>query len=162
MELEFSGQIFEKKKTLKVSSESSGSRAVPCGRTDGDEAKFAFRNTANAPKTSGLLQITVDKTVQFPAQFMVCIPTTFHVYGVVPHLRLLTLFNDQYTVNAFFGCFDDIIAHGHKPNWITMQHNANGGRTQPLRTWTDITQTSSLPSTFAHSRMQILIWRVRL
>ena len=56
MELEFSRHIFEKYSNTKFHEKSSsGSRAVPCGRTDGHtdmtELIDAFRNFGNAPKT---------------------------------------------------------------------------------------------------------------
>jgi len=59
MDLEFSGQFFEKSQNIKFHGyPSSGSRIVPCGRTDGvtdrrtDMANrvVTFRNFANAPK----------------------------------------------------------------------------------------------------------------
>jgi len=61
MKLEFSRQVFEKySKTKLYENPSSGSRVVPCGRTDGQLDKqrgmtnliFAFRNFANAPKNT--------------------------------------------------------------------------------------------------------------
>jgi len=55
MKLEFSRQIFEKSSNIKFHENlSSGSRVVPCGRTDRrtDMAKLivAFRNFAKAPR----------------------------------------------------------------------------------------------------------------
>jgi hypothetical protein len=57
MKLEFSRQVFEKKKSSNIKfnqNPSSESRVVPCGRTDGRtdiKLKVASRNFANAPKT---------------------------------------------------------------------------------------------------------------
>jgi hypothetical protein len=54
MKLEFSKQIFEKVSNIKFHQNPySGSRVVPCRRTDGQtdmELIVAFRNFANAPK----------------------------------------------------------------------------------------------------------------
>jgi hypothetical protein len=52
MKREFSRQIFEKSSNIKFhENPSSGSRVVPCGRTDRyDEANVAHRNFVNAPK----------------------------------------------------------------------------------------------------------------
>ena len=51
MKLEFSRQIFEKVSNIKFhQNPSSGSRVVPCGRTDMTKLIVAFRNFANAPK----------------------------------------------------------------------------------------------------------------
>jgi hypothetical protein len=54
MKLEFSRQIFEKSPNIKFhENPSSGSRVVPCGRTDRQKNKkiiVAFRNFAKAPK----------------------------------------------------------------------------------------------------------------
>ena len=55
---EFSGQIFAKYSNIKFrENPTSGSRFVPCGRTDGRAVRqadtkliVAFRNFANAPK----------------------------------------------------------------------------------------------------------------
>ena len=58
MNLEFSQQIFEKYSDIKFNENaSSGSRAVPCGRTDRhDEANSRFANLANTPENvRGLL-----------------------------------------------------------------------------------------------------------
>jgi hypothetical protein len=61
MKLEFSGQLFEKYSNTKFNENpSSGSRVVPCGRTDGrkdvmtDMAKLivVFRNFPNEPKNT--------------------------------------------------------------------------------------------------------------
>ena len=52
MKLEFSRQILGKSSNIKLNQNpSSGSRVVPCGRTDMTELLVAFRNVANAPKT---------------------------------------------------------------------------------------------------------------
>jgi hypothetical protein len=49
--LEFSRQIFEKYLNLEFhENPSSGSRVIPCWRTDMTELIVAFRNFANAPK----------------------------------------------------------------------------------------------------------------
>jgi hypothetical protein len=55
MNLEFSGQIFRKKKKKNSNikfhqTPSSGSRVVLCGRTAMTKIIIAFRNYANAPK----------------------------------------------------------------------------------------------------------------
>ena len=51
MKLEFSRQIFEKSSNIKFhENPSSGSRVVPCRRTDMTKLIVAFRNFANAPK----------------------------------------------------------------------------------------------------------------
>ena len=51
MKLEFSRQIFEKVSNIKFhQNPSSGSRVVPCGRTDMTKLIVAFRNFANVPK----------------------------------------------------------------------------------------------------------------
>jgi len=53
MKLEFSRKIFEKSSNTKFHwNPSSGSRAVPCGRTDRQDVANSsfFRNFANAPK----------------------------------------------------------------------------------------------------------------
>ena len=55
MTLEFSGQIFEKSLNVEFhENPSSGSRVVPCGRTDRrtnlTKLIVAFRNFENAPK----------------------------------------------------------------------------------------------------------------
>ena len=62
MKLEFSQQVLEKYSDIKFhENPSSGSRVVPCGRTDGrtdrhDEANSRFPNLANAPENvRGLL-----------------------------------------------------------------------------------------------------------
>ena len=57
MKIEFSRQIFDKSSNIKCrQNPSSGSRIIPCGRTDGraDMTKVivAFRNFANAPRSS--------------------------------------------------------------------------------------------------------------
>ena len=54
MKLEFSQQLFEKYSNIKLhENPSSGSRVVPCGRTDGhDELIIAFRNLGNALKNN--------------------------------------------------------------------------------------------------------------
>jgi hypothetical protein len=50
MKLEFSGQIFEKCSDIKFhENPSSGSRVVPCGRTETTRLIVVFRNFANAP-----------------------------------------------------------------------------------------------------------------
>jgi hypothetical protein len=50
MELEHSRQIFEKHSNIKPhKNPSSGSRVIPCGRTD-MKLTVAFRDFANAPK----------------------------------------------------------------------------------------------------------------
>jgi len=49
--LEISRHIFEKYSNIKFyENPSSGSRVVPCGRTDMTKLIFAFRNFTNAPK----------------------------------------------------------------------------------------------------------------
>jgi hypothetical protein len=49
--LQFSQQIFEKSSNIKFhENPSSGSRVVPCERTDMTKLIVAFRNFANAPK----------------------------------------------------------------------------------------------------------------
>jgi hypothetical protein len=58
MKLKFSRQIFEKYSTVEFHENPfTGSRVVPCGRTDGqaDMTKLimAFRNFVNAPKNFG-------------------------------------------------------------------------------------------------------------
>ena len=60
MQIEFSGQIFEKSSNIKFhENPSSGSRVVPFPRTDRhDEANSLFRNFANASKTSHLMLFT--------------------------------------------------------------------------------------------------------
>jgi len=65
MKLEFSRQIFEKYSNIKFhGNPSSGSRVVPCGRTNGqtDTTKLiiAFRNFANAPKKSSTGKLMLD------------------------------------------------------------------------------------------------------
>jgi len=51
MKLEFSRQIFEKSTNIKFhENPSSGSRVVPCGRTDMTKLIAAFRYFANVPK----------------------------------------------------------------------------------------------------------------
>ena len=51
MKLEFSRLIFEKSSNIKFHENPlSGSRAVPCGRTDMTKLMVAFRNFANAPE----------------------------------------------------------------------------------------------------------------
>jgi len=51
MKLEFSRQIFKKYANIKLrENPSSGSRVVPCGRTDMTKLIVAFRSFANAPK----------------------------------------------------------------------------------------------------------------
>jgi hypothetical protein len=51
MKLEFSQQVFEKPSTIKFhENPSSGSRVVPCGRTDMTKLIVAFRSFANALK----------------------------------------------------------------------------------------------------------------
>jgi len=62
MKLEFSGQIFQKHSIIKSHEKpSSGSRVVPCGRTDGltDMTKLivAFGNFANSPKISNKINL---------------------------------------------------------------------------------------------------------
>ena len=53
MRLEYSRQIFEKFSNIKLNENlSSGSRVVPCGRTDMAKLIVAFRNFENAPKNS--------------------------------------------------------------------------------------------------------------
>ena len=52
IKFEFSRQIFEKVSNIKFHQNlSSGSREVPCGRTDMSKLTVAFRNFSNAPKT---------------------------------------------------------------------------------------------------------------
>ena len=49
--LALSGQIFEKSSNIKFhENSSSGSRVVPCGRTDMTKLTVAFRNFLDAPK----------------------------------------------------------------------------------------------------------------
>ena len=67
MELEFSGQVFEKKKysdTKLCENLSSGSRVVPCGRTDITKPIVAFRNFANTSKNTeaSLLPASTQRT----------------------------------------------------------------------------------------------------
>jgi len=53
MKFKFSRQILEKKKHSNIKfheNPSSGSRIVPCGRTDIKKLKRPFRNFAKAPK----------------------------------------------------------------------------------------------------------------
>jgi hypothetical protein len=53
MKLLFSRQIFEKSITIKFNQNPcSGSRVVPCGRTDGHEADSRFPQFVNAPNNS--------------------------------------------------------------------------------------------------------------
>jgi hypothetical protein len=53
MKLEFSRQMFEKSSRIKFYKNlSSGSRVIPCGRTDITKPVVAFRNFANAPKNN--------------------------------------------------------------------------------------------------------------
>ena len=53
MKLEFSRQIFEKFSNIKFNENpSSWTRVVPCGRKDMANLILAFRNIANAPKTT--------------------------------------------------------------------------------------------------------------
>ena len=55
MKLEFSQQIFEKYLDIKFhENPSSGSRVVPCRRTDVTKLIVAFRSFANAPKSDQL------------------------------------------------------------------------------------------------------------
>jgi hypothetical protein len=59
MQLEFSGQIFEKSSNIKFNENPSSGSRVPFSRTDRhDEANSLFRNFANAPKTSHLMLLT--------------------------------------------------------------------------------------------------------
>jgi len=61
MQLEFSRQIFEKKKFSNIKFHeypSSGSRAVPYGRTGMPKLKVAFRNFANEPKKKAVTTVT--------------------------------------------------------------------------------------------------------
>ena len=57
MKLVFSRQIFDKYSSLKFyENPSSGSRVIPCVRTDGhDEADMVFRNSAKASKKTAAL-----------------------------------------------------------------------------------------------------------
>jgi len=74
-ELGFSGQICEKHSNFKfLENASSGSRVVPCGRTDVVKLIVTFRNFANGlKKGSGAFNTTfgltvmflLDKTIQF-------------------------------------------------------------------------------------------------
>ena len=51
MKLEYSRQIKKKSSNIKFhQNPSSGSRVVPCGRTDMTKLRVAFRNFSNAPK----------------------------------------------------------------------------------------------------------------
>ena len=67
MKLEFSRQIFVKSSIIKFNQDSSsGSRVVPCGRTDIKKLIVAFRNFANGPNnhkgavlSSGVIHNTV-------------------------------------------------------------------------------------------------------
>jgi hypothetical protein len=53
MKLEFSGQISKIYSNIKFQENpSSGSRVVPCGRTDIKKLIVAFRNITNAPNNS--------------------------------------------------------------------------------------------------------------
>jgi hypothetical protein len=57
MKLEFSRHVLEKYSNIKFyGNPSSGSRVVPCGRTDMPKLIVAFRNFANAPKNGRLRQ----------------------------------------------------------------------------------------------------------
>jgi len=54
--LEFSQQMFEKSSnTIFHETPSSGSRVVPCGRTDTRQLIVSFRNAAKAPKNKWML-----------------------------------------------------------------------------------------------------------
>ena len=53
MKFEFSQHIFEKSSNIKFYENSfSGSRVVPCGRTDMTKLKAVFRNLTKAPKNT--------------------------------------------------------------------------------------------------------------
>jgi len=76
MKLEFSWQIFEKYSSIKFhENPSSGSRVVPCGRTDMTKLIVAFSNFANAPKkqtrtkNSTLLKTFSNSTKHVDAEF---------------------------------------------------------------------------------------------
>jgi hypothetical protein len=57
MSLQFSRQIFEKLASTKFhGNPSSGSRVVPCGRTDMTQLKAAFGNFANAPNKNWMYE----------------------------------------------------------------------------------------------------------
>jgi hypothetical protein len=55
MKLEFSRQILEKESSITFhENPSSGSRVVPCGKTDTTKLIAAFRNFTNAPENGCL------------------------------------------------------------------------------------------------------------
>lgn len=78
-----------------------------------EEFRTAFQQEGDRPTGNNDRQ-----NFAIPCKFMT-LPTqstTFRIYGVTTHQRLLTLSNNKYMAKASFSRFDNILARGHKPN----------------------------------------------